>query len=617
MADTPSENRLDAYLMPYLNKDLLRFVAVGSVDDGKSTLIGRLLHDSGMLTDDQLSAVRQASALEGEEIDFSLFTDGLKAEREQGITIDVAYRYFSTGKRKFILADTPGHCQYTRNMVTGASTAHVALIVIDARLGVLQQSRRHATIASMLGIPHLAVCINKMDLVGYDQQVYTRILSEFSVFLAGLHFSEVQFFPISALKGDNIIARSAQMPWYEGEAVLGYMENVPLATEQNLCSFRFPVQTVIRPHLDYRGFAGKIVSGSIKKGDRVVALPSGQKSTILAIDTFGGTIPEAFCQQSVALRLEDEIDISRGDMLVKPEDLPCVGRRFEAMMVWMDETSLDMDKTYLIKHTTQTVRVQVEQVHWKKDMDTWSDVDTDTLSLNDIGRVALSCHRALFFDAYSSNRSTGAFILIDSLTNNTVAAGMMVGNGGQTLNEALRELRAGSGLKPQTQISPRERMGRLGQRGATVWLTGLPGSGRWSLAYGLERRLFDLGRTATVVKPVGEDLRSMISAANAVSDAGLIAICAFPTYTKHARSEVRERVGDTRFIEVYVNTDEALCRERRPDANFNGFEPPLQPDVTVALDRTRLDNAIELVVQALESRNQFQASDESGLERRE
>jgi bifunctional enzyme CysN/CysC len=598
---------IEGYLHSYMGKDLLRFVTVGSVDDGKSTLIGRLLHDTGMVYEDQLQAVRRATVLDGEDIDFSLFTDGLRAEREQGITIDVAYRYFSTPKRKFIIADTPGHVQYTRNMVTGASTADVALILIDARLGVLQQSRRHATIASLLGIPHLAVCINKMDLVGYDPAVFSRIQTEFKSFARDLRFKDIQFFPISALKGANIISPSSHTPWYEGETVLGYMENLPISDDRNLSSFRYPVQGVIRPNLDYRGFAGKIVSGSVKCGDTVVALPSGQQSEVIAIDTFEGERKQAHCPRSVVLRLKDEIDISRGDMLVHPNDLPSIERRFDAVIVWMSETSLDLEKTYLIKHTTQVVRAQVDQVHWKKDLDTLADVPSDALELNDIGRITLACHRAIFFDPYAINRGTGAFIIIDSLSNNTVAAGMMLDHRpSQNIADALRELRAGSGLKPKTQISPRERLDRLGQKGATVWLTGLPGSGRWSLAYALERRLFDLGRTATVIEPVGEDLRSMISSAKAVTDAGLIAICAFPSYTNETRSQVRSRLGEARFVQVYVNTSEELCRERRPDADFSGFEAPEKPAVTVALDRMRLDDAIKLIVQELEARGQFQ-----------
>ncbi len=597
---------IHAYLDRYRNKELLRFVAVGSVDDGKSTLIGRLLHDTGMVYQDQLESVKRASNIEGEEIDFSLFTDGLRAEREQGITIDVAYRYFATEKRKFIIADTPGHIQYTRNMVTGASTANVALILIDARLGVLQQSRRHAFIASLLGIPHLAVCVNKMDLVGYDQQVFERICRDFREFSDTLTIPDVSFFPVSALKGVNIVEPSEKTEWYDGPNVLEYLETVEISEDWNTESFRFPIQYVIRPNLNYRGFAAQIVSGSIEKGDEVLSLPSGKTSTVESIDTFDGSIGSAYTPQSVVIRLADEIDSSRGDMLVKKSDLPHVGRDFDAHMVWMSETPLDLQKSYLIKHTTQAVRAQVTKIHWAKNMDTLEEEPATTLELNDVAKVNMDCHRAIFFDDYGQNRATGAFILIDSLTNATVASGMIVGpETHQDLDDALKELRAGSGLQPKTQVSPKERLEKMGQRGATIWLTGLPGSGRWSLAYALERRLFDLGRTATVVDPTNEDLRSIISAAKACTDAGLVTICAFPSYHKEDRDNLRERLGDDRVIQVYVNTDEKLCRERRPDADFSGFEAPQNPDLVVALDQVRLDKAIEFIVEALEKRGQL------------
>ncbi len=500
--------------------------------------------------------------------------------------------------------------QYTRNMVTGASTAQVAVILIDARLGVLQQSRRHAYIASLLGIPHLAVCVNKMDLVGYDPQVYDNIQKDFRAFADDLAFKDVTFFPVSALKGVNIVAPSDKYtPWYDGGSVLDYLETVPIASDRNLEDFRFPVQYVLRPHLNYRGFAGEVAAGEVKKGDSLVSLPSGNKSKVRSIDTWDGELESAHTPMSVVIRLEDEIDVSRGDMLVREDDLPNVSRAFDAHVVWMSERPLDTQKTYLIKHATQMARAQVEEVHWKKDMDTLEEIGGDEvgLGLNDIGRVRITCHRALYFDPYVKNRTTGAFILVDSLSNNTVAAGMIVAEEAtQDLDVALRELRAGSALEPKTQVSPRERRERMGQKGATVWLTGLPGSGRWTLAYALERRLFDLGRTATVVAPVGEDLRSMISAAKAATDAGLITICAFPSYKRADRQQVRARIGGSRFVHVYVNTPEELCRERRPDADFDGFEPPQKPDVTVDLEATRLDAAIDFILESLERHRQFE-----------
>jgi bifunctional enzyme CysN/CysC len=597
---------IEGYLAKYRKKELLRFVSVGSVDDGKSTLIGRILYDTGMVFEDQMAAVRAAS--QSEEPDLALLTDGLKAEREQGITIDVAYRYFATDKRKFIIADTPGHIQYTRNMVTGASTADVALILIDARHGVLQQSRRHAYIASLLGIPHLAVCVNKMDLKGYSQDVYNDICADFMEFGKTLRFKDIQFFPVSALVGDNVVTDSDKTPWYDGPSVLGYLETVPVFADRNFDDFRYPVQYVIRPDLDYRGFAAEVSSGVIAKGDEIVALPSGKSSTVKAIDTYDGEIDEASAGQSVTLLLEDEIDISRGDMIVKPGNLPRVTRRFDAHIVWMHEKPLDTEKAYLVKHTTQTVRAQIDKIHFEVDMDTLEEKPADGVELNDIAKVRLSCHRALYVDDYQRNRETGAFIVIDTLTNDTVAAGMIALEGSdQNLADVMKELHAESAMEPKTFVSPNERMERFGQRGATIWLTGLPGSGRWTLAYALERKLFDEGRTATVVNPVGEDLRSMISAAKAVTDAGLINICAFPSPTRTDRDKLKERIGEDRVIQVYVNTDEALCKERRPDVDTSDFEPPEAPDITVALDEVRIDKAVELVLEALKKREQFEA----------
>ena len=596
---------IEAYLAKYRKKELLRFVSVGSVDDGKSTLIGRILYDTGMVFEDQMAAVRAAS--QSDEPDLALLTDGLKAEREQGITIDVAYRYFATDKRKFIIADTPGHIQYTRNMVTGASTADVALILIDARHGVLEQSRRHAYIASLLGIPHLAVCVNKMDLKEYSEEVFKEISTDFMEFGKTLRFKHIQFFPVSALVGDNVVTSSDSTPWYDGPNVLEYLETVPVFADRNFDDFRYPVQYVIRPDLDYRGFAAEVSSGVIAKGDEVVSLPSGKSSKVKAIDTYDGELDEAFAGQSVTIRLEDEIDISRGDMLVKPDNLPRVTRRFDAHMVWMHERPLDTEKAYLVKHTTQTVRAQIDKIYCEIDMHTLEERPTDGIKLNDIARVRLSCHRALYVDDYERNRETGAFIVIDSLTNNTVAAGMISLEGSdQNIGDVMKELHAESAMEPKTFVSPTERMERFGQKGATVWLHGVPGSGRWTLAYALERKLFDEGRTATVVNPVGEDLRSMVSAAKAVTDAGLINICAFPSPTRKDRDELTTRLGEDRVVQVYVNTDLALCKERRPDADFSSFEPPENPDITVALDEVRIDRAVETIVQALKARGQFE-----------
>jgi len=596
---------IDAYLSKYEQKELLRFVAVGSVDDGKSTLIGRMLHDTGMVYEDQMAAVREASNIEGEDIDFSLLTDGLRAEREQGITIDVAYRYFSTDKRKFIIADTPGHVQYTRNMVTGASTADVGIILIDARLGVLQQSRRHAFIANLLRIPHLAVCVNKMDLVDFDQATFEAIRADFAEFAKGLDFVSVTFFPISALKGDNVVSNSERTAWFDGPNILAYLEEVPVTSDFNYDDFRFPIQNVCRPNLDYRGFSGQISSGTVRDGDEVISLPSGKTSRVKSVDFAGDPIGEASVPQSITIRLEDEIDSSRGDMLVLKNNLPMVLREIQAHLVWMSEDELDSKKTYLLKHTTQTVRAQVECLHWRTDMDDLSQVEATTLGLNDIGHVTLACTHALYVDNYADNRATGSFILIDSATNNTVAAGMIdLKANRQDLDDLLKEARAGSAIRPKTQVSPRERYDRMGQAGATLWLTGLPGSGRWALAYALERRLFDIGRSATVIDPTGEDLHGIVSACKGATDAGLVTICAFPSYHISDRDYLRERIGANRVYQVFVNTDPALCHERRPDSDVD-FEAPREPDIVVALDQMRLSEAVQVILKNLDEQGQF------------
>jgi bifunctional enzyme CysN/CysC len=594
-----------AFLAKHENKELLRFVIVGSVDDGKSTLIGRLLFELHAVYEDQLEAVRKATTMVGVPIDFSLITDGLEAEREQGITIDVAYRYFTTEKRKFIVADTPGHVQYTRNMVTGASTADVGVILIDARLGVLEQSRRHAYIASLLGIPHLLVAVNKMDLVEYGQARFDELSREFSAFCSGLSFKDVTFIPVSALLGENVVQRGASMPWYEGPTVLGFLESVPIAEDQNLNDFRYPVQYVLRPDLNYRGFSGQVASGTIKRGDEVMILPSGKTSRVKAIDTYSGEREQAFAPESVTLRLEHEIDCSRGDMIVRPSNRPRVGRSFDAYVVWLHERPLDAQKSYFLKHTTQSIRMQVQKIESKVDLVTLERVPASTLELNEIGVLTITTHRPIYYDAYAQNRITGAFIIVDSLTNATVGAGMIVADqGDQDLEEALREVRAGSGLVNKTQVSPRERRERLGQTGVTVWLSGLPGSGKVNVAYVLERKLFDLGHSAHVLAPEGHPIPAVAVASKALTDASLIAICALPSKTRQERSLVREKVGAGHFVEVFVDTDPALCRERKPDADFEGFEVPAAPDLTISMNDSRVERAVDKIIELLAKRGQ-------------
>ncbi len=414
--------------------DILRFATAGSVDDGKSTLIGRLLYDTKTVFADQLEAVERVSKDRGEDYtNLALLTDGLRAEREQGITIDVAYRYFATPKRKFIIADTPGHIQYTRNMVTGASTADLALVLVDARKGLVEQSRRHAFLATLLQVPHIVLVVNKMDLVDFSQEVYDAIHAEFTGFATKLRIPDLEVIPVSALQGDNVVSHSPRMPWYSGSSLLHYLENIHVASDRNLIDVRFPVQYVIRPHSDayhdYRGYAGQVVGGVLKKGDDVMVLPSGFTSRIAAVETADGEIEEAFPPMSVTIRLEDEIDISRGDMICRPHNMPTVSQDIDAMLCWMDESaSLKVGKKYSIKHTTRTARTIVKDLQYRLDVNTLHrDEDADELTLNEIGRVRLRTTVPLLCDEYSRNRSTGGFVLVDEGTNRTVAAGMIAG----------------------------------------------------------------------------------------------------------------------------------------------------------------------------------------------
>jgi bifunctional enzyme CysN/CysC len=411
--------------------ELLRFATAGSVDDGKSTLIGRLLFDSKAIFEDQMEAVERASLQRGEETNLALLVDGLRAEREQGITIDVAYRYFATPARTFVIADTPGHVQYTRNMVTGASTADLALILIDARNGIVEQSRRHAFLASLLRVPHLVVCVNKMDLVGYDQDVFDAIVAEFRAFAMRLEVTDLSFVPVSALVGDNVVHRSAAMPWYEGSSLLHHLESVHIASDRNLIDVRFPVQYVIRPrddaHHDYRGYAGQMAGGVLKPGDDVVVLPSGWPSTVAAIETLDGPVAEAFAPMSVTVRLADDLDVSRGDLICRPHNRPHVGQDIEAMVCWMHSSTLRPGARYAIQHTTRSARAVVNDLAYRLDVNTLHrDESAESLSLNEIGRVSLRTTTPLFYDEYRRNRATGSFILMDEATHATVAAGMML-----------------------------------------------------------------------------------------------------------------------------------------------------------------------------------------------
>jgi sulfate adenylyltransferase large subunit len=491
-------------------KDLVRFTTAGSVDDGKSTLIGRLLFDSQNVYEDQIKSVTKASVNRSAgPIDFSLLTDGLRAEREQGITIDVAYRYFATARRKFIIADTPGHEQYTRNMATGASTADVAVILIDARNGVLQQSRRHAYIASLLGIPNFAIAVNKMDAVGYAEAVFGAIQTEFQAFLHKLNAPHAYFLPISALEGDNVVRRSRNMPWFEGPSLLEFLETVPVHHRTRAADFRFPVQRVIRPNQDFRGYAGQVVSGAIRPGDGVLALPSGLRSRVKSIETFDGPLEEAVAPLSVTLTLEDELDISRGDMLASSQRPPYAARQFDASIVWLNEQPLDLSRPYLLKHTSQTMPAEVKAVRHRVNVTTLEHEPADRLEMNAIGVLHLETSRPIYFDAYSHNRATGSLILIDPATNATVGAGMILA---PVLLEPERP-------RPETivlrneRVTPIERIARYRHAGETISL-----GNRRTLAWLLERKLFDRGCAVTVIEHASEE------ALSALEQAGLLVL---------------------------------------------------------------------------------------------
>jgi bifunctional enzyme CysN/CysC len=585
--------------------ELLRLATAGSVDDGKSTLIGRLLYDSKSIFSDQLEAVERTSRERGDGYtNLALLTDGLRAEREQGITIDVAYRYFATPKRKFIIADTPGHVQYTRNMVTGASTADLAMVLIDARRGVLEQSRRHAFIASLLGIPHLVVCINKMDLVDWSQERFEEIRDDFRSFAIKLEVHDLAFIPMSALHGDNIVTRSANMTWYEGTPLLHHLENVHIASDRNLIDARFPVQYVIRPQRgtdlalhDYRGYAGTVSGGVVKPGDEVVVLPSGFTSRVAEVRGPGGEmLEEAFPPQAITITLDDEIDISRGDMICRPHNRPYVGQDVDAMVCWFSEqSSLTPGARYFIRHTTRTVTGRVEQLEYRLDVNTLHrDEDADSLSLNEIGRVRIHTQAPLMFDAYRRNRPTGSFILIDQATNNTVGAGVIVGAEQANVSNVVWHVNAVQREQRQTQ-------------GMTLWFTGLSGSGKSTVAVEVERRLVAAGRPSYLLD--GDNLRHGLNAdlgfaaadrsenvrrvgevARLFADAGVVSVVSLVSPYRADRDRVRaihEEAG-LRFIEVFVDTPLDVCEARDPKglyakarageiAEFTGIDDPYEP----------------------------------------
>jgi bifunctional enzyme CysN/CysC len=560
----------------------------GSVDDGKSTLIGRLLYDSKQILEDQLAHVEETSKRRGDGyVNLALLTDGLRAEREQGITIDVAYRYFATPRRRFILADTPGHPRYTRNMVTGASTADLSLILVDARHGVLEQSKRHAFISSLVGVPHLIVCVNKMDLVDFSEERFEEIADDFRDFAAKLDISDITFIPMSALNGDNVVDRSQNTPWYQGPPLLYHLEHVHVASDRNLVDVRFPVQWVIRPmsdeHHDYRAYAGQVASGVLRAGDDVVVLPSGERTRIKAIDTYEGEVEAAFPPMSVALRLEDDIDVSRGDLIARSGNRPTEARDVEAMVCWMSEEPLREGARLQLKHTSRWTEATVESIRYRIDVETLHRDQTATaLELNDIARLHLRASTPIHVDDYQRNRATGSFVLVDETTNDTIGAGMITAKV------------TGEDVIPVTTRSPNvvwqrggidreQRWAKLGQRGATVWLTGLPASGKSTIASALEALFVERGQSAYLLdgdnlrhglngdlgfsaEDRAENIRRTSHVARLLADSGAVAIVSLVSPFAADRDAARQlhREEGLDFIEVFVDTPVEECERRDP-----------------------------------------------------
>ncbi|ATE60904.1 sulfate adenylyltransferase subunit CysN [Thauera sinica] len=617
---------IEQYLKAHERKSLLRFITCGSVDDGKSTLIGRLLYESKMLFEDQLAAVEADSrkwGTQGEEIDFALLVDGLAAEREQGITIDVAYRFFSTDKRKFIVADTPGHEQYTRNMVTGASTADVAILMVDARKGILTQTRRHSYLVSLLGIRHIVVAINKMDLVDYAEKTFRAIVEDYAAFARQLGLQDVTFIPMSAFRGDNILAPSEHMPWYHGTTLMGYLETVEIDdARMQREPFRLPVQWVNRPNLDFRGFAGQVASGVIRPGDRVRVQPSGRQSTVARIVTRDGDLAQAVAGQSVTLTLADEIDISRGDVISTVDAPAEVADQFETTLVWMHDEPMLPGRPYLMKVGAKTVTATVTAIKHQVNVNTLEHIAAKKLELNGIAECNLSLDRPIAFDPYPHNRDTGGFILIDRLSSNTVGAGM--------INFALR--RAHNIHFQHVDVDKAARAAMKGQKGCVLWLTGLSGAGKSTIANMVEKKLHAMGRHTYLLdgdnvrhglnKDLGftdadrvENIRRVGEVARLMVDAGLIVMTAFISPFRSERRMARGLLEADEFVEIHVATPLAVAEERDPKGlykkarrgelkNFTGidspYEPPETPELSIDTTACTVEEAADQVLAYLE-----------------
>jgi bifunctional enzyme CysN/CysC len=618
---------IDAYLVAHQHKSLLRFITCGSVDDGKSTLIGRLLYDSKMIFEDQMAALEADSkrvGTQGGAIDFALLVDGLAAEREQGITIDVAYRFFATDKRKFIVADTPGHEQYTRNMVTGASTADAAVILIDARKGVLTQTRRHSYLVSLLGIRHVVLAVNKMDLVGWDQAVFDAIVADYRAFADQIGLSVFTPIPISGLGGDNMASKSDATPWYDGPILMDWLETVQVEDDLQAQPFRLPVQWVNRPNLDFRGFSGQIAAGVVKPGDRIRVLPSGRESTVARIVVLPGDLDRAVAGQSVTVTLADEVDVSRGDLIVAADAPSPVAGQFEATVVWMDDEPLPPGRAYLLKIGARTVGASATEIKHRVNVNTLEHTAAKRLELNEIGVCNISLDQAVPFEAYADNRELGGFILIDRISNRTVGAGL--------LNFALR--RADNIHWQHTDVTKQSRAALKGQRGQVVWLTGLSGAGKSTIANLVEKRLHALGRHTYLLdgdnvrhglnKNLGfteedrvENIRRVAEVAKLMVDAGLIVLTAFISPFRAERRLAREILEGDEFIEVFVDTPLAVAEQRDVKGlyakaragqlkNFTGIDSPYEAPETpeLRIDTTTMTpvEAAERIVEWLEGR---------------
>lgn len=623
---------IEAYLAEHERKDLLRLLTCGSVDDGKSTLIGRLLHDSNMVYQDHLAALESdsvTSGTTGDQPDLALLTDGLKAEREQGITIDVAYRYFSTARRKFIVADTPGHVQYTRNMVTGASNCQLAIILIDARHGVLDQTRRHSYIASLLGIRHLVLAVNKMDLVGYSQERFDQIVEDFGEVARHLANVEPYALPLSALAGDNVVEASTNMPWFAGPPLMEHLETVDVHATVNIEQVRLPVQLVSRPNLDFRGFSGTLASGVLRPGDEVMAVPSGVSSKVDRLVTFDGDLDVAGPGSAITVTLEDEIDVSRGDLLVSPESPPIRGHDLDAMVVWMADEVAAPGRQYLLQSVNGISNVSLRGVRHRIDIDSLEEVDADELQLNDIARCALAVDRELRIDRYEDNPTTGSFILIDRMSNVTVGAGMLLGPSSHWDDAPMERL-----SRQPSEVTEQERASRFGQQPATVLLTGMTGAGKSTIAQALERRLFDRGRTLLrldgeslrlgISRDLGfatedrsENLRRAAEIAHIANRQGLIAIIAAQAPEAAVRDRIGDLVGRDRYVEVFVDAPDDVRRARDPHGLYAAadagevedlpgatatYDTPVEPDMSLDTSTLDLDTCVDQIIAHLAER---------------